>query len=337
MVVAGGDVGFGRSVGTKVLNVPGYDPFEHVRPLFEAADLTFVNLESQLAERGRQTVHPQNPLVFVGPPTSAPLLKQAGVDVVSLANNHAWDFGRSAFEETLGHLKHEGIAHAGATAERGQAYEPTIVRRRGWSVAIFAVTQIWNVPDFHQHPGRHHVAWANYGRLATRVEQARAEHDVVLVSYHGGGEYIDVPLDYTRAFFRMVADLGVDAVLGHHPHVTQGVGWRKDRPLVYSLGNLVFEPFYTDWTRHGLLARLTFERGKGAASLALDLCPIEIRRHQTPSPLPTHLQGDALREALQLVRSRLVETSAKVGGSTVSQPGPDGCMRVEPPKATSGG
>ncbi len=99
--VAGGDLNFGRECGQAILSDPKYDPFASIAPLWESADFRFANLESQLSDQGGETQSPRNRLIFTGPPGGAGVLASARVDLVSTANNHAWDYGKAAFFETL--------------------------------------------------------------------------------------------------------------------------------------------------------------------------------------------------------------------------------------------
>jgi poly-gamma-glutamate capsule biosynthesis protein CapA/YwtB (metallophosphatase superfamily) len=251
------------------------------------------------------------------------VLARARLGLVSTANNHAWDYGFRALCETLSHLDRVGIAHTGASVEPEQMYRPAELRVKGWSVALFAVTQIWNQGSIRTHRGRAHVAWADIERLREPIVRARREHDVVLVSYHGGGEYMREPVRWTRRFVEGVMALGVDAVLGHHPHVPQGVGWIAGRPVFYSLGNLVFDPNEHHWTSAGLMARLTFRRGQ---PLAVEVCPFRFNGYE-----PTALGRPEDQPRIGAVRRHLEAISRGVGGGELGEPGEHGCMALRPP------
>jgi hypothetical protein len=322
VIVAGGDVNLGRGLGQRILQDPSCDPFRAIAPLWSAADLRFANLESQLSDQKGVTVKPDNWLVFTGPPAGADVLARAGIHLVSTANNHMWDFGYRALVETHGHLDRVGIAHAGSSLEPEGMYRPAVLKVKGWSVALFAVTQIWNQGPIEKHRGRFHVAWADVGRLREPIEKARRENDVVLVSYHGGGEYMDETVRWTRDFVAGVMALGVDAVLGHHPHVPQGVGWHGGRPVFYSLGNLVFAPNEHRWTSAGMLAKLTFHRDR---PMQTEACPFRFRSYE-----PTALDRPEDRVFVSVFRSHLKSISLGVGGTELGEPGSLGCMTLGP-------
>jgi poly-gamma-glutamate synthesis protein (capsule biosynthesis protein) len=324
VIVAGGDVNFGRECGQEILLNPAYDPFRYVAPLWRDADLTFVNLESQLSDQKGETQSPRNRLIFTGPPGGADVLARAGIDVVSTANNHAWDYGRSALFETIDNLARAGVANVGTGKTFGEAYAPAVLHAQGYRVAVFAVTHIWNQGTFSEHDGRHHVAWARPNLLYGALKKARKEHDIVLLSYHGGTEYIDAPTDMTRRFVESVMKTGfVDAFIGHHPHVPQGVGWYKGRPIFYSLGNFVFAGH--DWaprTKVGYLARLEISADRSIAARA---CPYSLDGHVPKPVAPSDAQSSELRSYLRLI-------STSVGGTRVSDPDERGCWELWPPK-----
>jgi poly-gamma-glutamate synthesis protein (capsule biosynthesis protein) len=323
VIVAGGDVNFGRECGQAILANPAYDPFSFVRPLFQDADVTFVNLESQLSDQNGETQSPRNRLIFTGPPGGADVLARAGVDVVSTANNHAWDYGRSALFETLDNLARAGVKNAGSGRSFQEAYRPAVVDVGETSVAVFAVTHIWNQGTFAEHEGRHYVAWARLNALWPLLKKARAEHDVVLFSYHGGAEYIDTPTGGTRRFLESVMKTGfVDAVIGHHPHVPQGVAWHRKRPIFYSLGNFVFAGH--DWapsTKFGYLARLEIAEDR---SLTARACPYVLEGH---IPKPVGPNGERSGE----LRDHLRSISTSVGGTSLGAPDERGCWELTPP------
>jgi len=323
VILAGGDVNLARGAGQHILDDPKYDPFRELGAWFSSADLRFVNLESQLSDRGGELQSPDNPLIFSGPPGGADVLARARVDVVSLANNHAWDYGKSAFLETIANLERARVRYAGASAQQGEQYEPVMVEVKGFKVAIFAVTNIWNQGAFADHAGKNYVAWAWLNRLEAPLKRARENADVVLLSYHGGSEYVDVPMTWTRDFVREAMELGIDAVIGHHPHVPHGVAWFGARPVFYSLGNLVFAMHsdYT-WTGISFMARLTFERGR---DLEVEACPYTIDGHV---PRPFAGANKAMLE--RSFTRKLKNLSLGLGGTVVAEPDGSGCMRLAP-------
>jgi hypothetical protein len=322
VIVAGGDVNLGRECGQAILAAANYDPFRFMGPLWGDADVRFVNLESQLSDQDGETQSPRNRLVFTGPPGGAETLAQAGIAVVSTANNHAWDYGRGALFETLDNLARAGVQKSGTGRTLDEAYTPAVVQARGRRVAVVAVTQIWNAGPIEQHEGRNYVAWARLKRVTEALQRARREADFVILSYHGGVEYVDAPIDQTRRFIDGALKTGlVDVVIGHHPHVPQGVGFPRGRPVFYSLGNFVFAGHeWAPWTLTSFVARLELDADGGLRTSA---CPITIDGH-FPKPLGP---GDAQFEK---ARQHLVDTSTSVGGARVGMADAHGCFPLEP-------
>jgi poly-gamma-glutamate synthesis protein (capsule biosynthesis protein) len=327
-VVAGGDVNLGRGLGKQILRGDQVSPFAAIQPVLGSADLRFVNLESQLSDQGGETQSSENMLIFTGPPGGADVLARARIDVVSLANNHVWDYGQEAFLQTLQNLRRVGVAQVGVSAEPGRMYEPTVLQRDGWSIALFAVTDIWNQGPIHKHRARDHVAWAKTEMLEGKVAAARQAHDIVLLSYHGGDEYLNMPMAWSRKFIRAMMEAGADAVIGHHPHVPHGVGWFGDRPAFYSLGNLVFGMHREyRWTGTSFLARLTFRRSGRTTELEVEACPYRIL-----GGAPVPFDGPAKPALERRFQRHLKFISVTVGGTQIGEPGAHSCMRLAPPE-----
>ena len=258
-IIAVGDVNLGRQIGKRMLAGARDYPFALVRDEIASADIAFANLESQISDQRGVTEGSSN-YVFTAPPVAADAMANAGFDVVSTANNHAWDFGERAMRETLENLARVRVAACGTGETIDEAYRPAIVERNGWRVAFLSVTGVFNSP-FETSPAREHVAWADPVLVPLKIKQLRAEGvDLVVVSYHGGNEYQPAVTDETRAFARACVDAGADAFIGHHPHVVQGMEWYAGKPVFYSLGNFVFKQF-DPWTDRGLAVRLTVKDG----------------------------------------------------------------------------
>ena len=328
VLVAGGDVELGRAMGKVLLRTPTHDPFATVASIFASGDVRFVNLESQLSEQGGETMSPRNSLVFTGPPGGADTLARAHVTIVSTANNHAWDYGKRAFLETLDNLDRVNVLHVGTGRTLAEAVRPVIVERGGFRAAFLAVTDMWNLGPLEKHVARDFVARADGEWLAAQVAELKKDStiDGILVSYHGGDEYQDAPTLRTRAILRAAIDAGADAVLGHHVHVVQGIEWRRGRPILYSMGNLLMQR-HRDYpaTGYGYLARITLSRG---APPRLEACPYRI-----VGLVPFPFVGDPGRRVYEAeLFGRLRSTSALLGRPpSIGKSGVDGCAEVLAP------
>jgi len=312
----------GRKCGQRLLADPAFDPLRSVEPLWRDADLRFVNLEAPLSDQHGETQSPHHGLVFTGPPAGADALARAGVGLVSTANNHSWDYGSRGLFETLANLDRAGVRHAGTGVDETAAYQPAIVTVKGLKIALFAVTQVWNLGVFEQEQARHHVAWADPVRLREAVVRTRKQVDFVLLSYHGGEEYTATPLPRARAFVSEMMALGVDAVIGHHPHVVQGLAWFDSRPAFYSLGNLVFgSRADVPETARGMIAKLRLRRGHAAEVSA---CPFAIDGYEPRALRATEVQ------ARRVFAAHLRAISQPLGGSEFGTRDERGCFSVRP-------
>ena len=314
-------------MGQELLRDPDREVFATLAPLFASADLRFVNLESPISDQGGVTGSTENSRIFVGPPPAARTLGRAGITVVSTANNHAWDYGKAALLETMDRLDAEGVRYVGTGRTRAEAYAPLVIERGGFRVGFLAVTDIWNQGPLREHVARELVAMADPEDLAASVRALRAQPgiDAVVVSYHGGSEYMEEPLQSTRRVLHAAIDAGADVVLGHHPHAVQGVGWYAGKPILYSLGNLIMgmNPKHP-WSELGYLARVTLRRGAGAL---IEACPYRLHG-RVPIPLAAD-PNRALTE--QRFFPKLAAISRRVAGTAIGPVAPDGCAPLGPP------
>jgi len=266
-----GDLNLGRTVTWDyLLKGDTLFPFRALRDTLASADILFGNLESPIAEAGH-AYEKTGSFVFSTPPVAADALSRAGFDVVSNANNHAWDAGIDGVVETVEQLDRVGVAHVGTGVTLDLAHRPAIIERKGWRVAFFAATRAFNpAPDsFYNHPGSRYVAWADSGWLYPEIRRLKQEGvaDLVVVSVHAGREFADVPDHGLVRFFKGAIDAGADICLGHHPHVLQPVEWYRGKPIVYSMGNFIFRQG-APWTGLSGVFEFTIRPG-GAITFAL--------------------------------------------------------------------
>lgn len=253
-VVFGGDVMLDRGPGHAVAN--GQDPFAAFTPFLREADITVCNLECVLARGGKAE---DKPFVFRAHPDCAPWLKRY-FTAVSVANNHSLDFGRGAFLRELELLRQEGVAYFGGGRDRREARRPLLLERHGRRVALLGYNDM--IPrSFAAGERRPGIAWLVEADVLADVRQIRRtrQADLVIPYLHWGEELESGPTPAQRTLARRLIDAGADAVVGSHPHITQTVDIYRGRPIIYSLGNFVFDydpgdpPVFTGW-----LVRLTF-------------------------------------------------------------------------------
>jgi poly-gamma-glutamate capsule biosynthesis protein CapA/YwtB (metallophosphatase superfamily) len=266
-IVFAGDVMLDGGPGHAL--VYGQDPFADVSAAFQDADLVVCNLECAVVPGGRQA---HKPYTFRGPKQSAPLLKRY-FSAVGLANNHSVDFGKEALLNQLDLLQKTGLPSFGAGRNLEEAERPLILNRRGIKIALLAFNGFppRSFAATEKEPG---VAWLTESAACEGIHAAREKHhaDLVIPYLHWGEELKPVPEESQRTLARRLIDAGADAVVGAHPHVTQTVDIHRGRPIVYSLGNLVFDYYPKDppqWT--GWIIRLTFHVGGNLHSPRVEL------------------------------------------------------------------
>lgn len=242
-IYAVGDVNLGRRVARdRLVLADTLYSFRALLDTLRGADILFGNLESPIGPDAQPV--DTTPDRFVAPRLAAEALRQGGFDIVSTANNHAWDGDGVALVETMRRLSRAGVRFVGSGLGRAMAEQPVILERRGWRVAFFAVTRAWNPAPyaFHTHPGADFVAWGDPRWLYPAIERLKSagRADLIVVSVHGGTEYVDEPPEHYREFLDGLVAAGADLVLAHHPHVLQPVRTHLGKPIAQSLGNFVF-------------------------------------------------------------------------------------------------
>jgi poly-gamma-glutamate synthesis protein (capsule biosynthesis protein) len=233
----GGDV-HGESNIRRAL-AAGEDPFASVAPWLREADVAIVNLETTV---GRGGTRQPKAFSFRAPSSLLDAAATAGVDVVNLGNNHAWDFGADGLAATLGEVRRASMVSVGAGRTAADAYAPAVVDVDGVRVAFLGfsrVTASWATLAAEARAGVAHGF--DLLRASSAVREAKRRADVVVVSVHMGRERAACPTTRDRAFADAMLQAGASIVAGHHPHVLQPVEHHDGKLVAYSLGNLVFD------------------------------------------------------------------------------------------------
>ncbi len=238
-----------------------------LRALFRGADLAVVNLEGPAVDGSDW--HPHG-LVFTFDPALLAGLAEAGIDAVTIANNHIGDAGRGGVIETIRHLDELGIAHVGAGMNRPAAHAPAWFDIAGQHVALFgydAVRPAYNATA--ERAGSARLVAASYRADIAGARDAGA--DVVVVFPHWGVEYRAAPTARQRAQARALATAGAALVLGSHSHWAGAMEQNRGHPVLYSLGNLIFDLTRSEETVEGVIVEVTFIGAR----------PAQIRLHPT--------------------------------------------------------
>jgi poly-gamma-glutamate synthesis protein (capsule biosynthesis protein) len=229
-----GDTSFTHGLWTR-------DPLGDVVSLLRAPDLMIVNLETTVGEASLGRAQ-EKAFTFKSPPETVDLLREAGIDGVSLGNNHSLDFGRVALTRTLELLDAGGVGRAGAGENEAEAYAPMVFVRDGTSVAVLSFSRVlpgsWTAQEDRSGIASTYPLYVD--RTVEAVQTAREFADVVVVMVHWGIELEPCPVRYQRDLARVWAEAGADFVIGGHPHVLQGVEQMGATWVVYSTGNFAF-------------------------------------------------------------------------------------------------
>ncbi len=235
-----GDVNLGDGVAPYISSYGVDYTWANVREVLQSVDLAFANLECALSSGGSAV--PGKSFCFRGTPDSAQGLVNAGIDVVSLANNHSKDYGVSALRDTFSILGNQSIRYCGAGENSAWAYQPSVLEVRGKKVAFVAFSDIlpYDWPATAERPGV--ASTRDRNKVAETVRAADREADYVVASFHWGIELATAPNGTQKELAHLAVDAGADVVVGHHPHVVQGFEFYNGRLIAYSLGNFIFSP-----------------------------------------------------------------------------------------------
>lgn len=240
-----GDTMLGRKVGERLAVVPPTSLFaDEIVAIAREADLFLLNLECAISDRGERWPDRFKPFFFRAPPIAVEVLSHLGVDCVTLANNHALDYGPEALLDTTHHLDEAGIAWVGAGRDVEAARAPAVVTRHGIRVGVIGVTD--HPRDFAAGPDLPGVAYADLRRetpqwLLDAIRDLHAATDITVVSPHWGPNMVPEPVGYVPGVASAVIAAGATLVAGHSAHVFHGVADR----VVYDLGDFI-DDYATD-------------------------------------------------------------------------------------------
>jgi poly-gamma-glutamate capsule biosynthesis protein CapA/YwtB (metallophosphatase superfamily) len=236
----------------------GRDPFAPFASILASADIRIGNLECVIAAAGKPEAG--KPFTFRAQPRTLRILKRH-FDALGLANNHSGDFGPGAFAEMLGHLERWGIGYFGGGRDLARAHAPLVVERKGLRIAFLGYNEFFprSFEADYDKPG---IAWSEDEQVRLDIAAARVHHhaDLVIPVMHWGWEHAPLASPRQRQLARLMIDAGADAVVGGHPHVTQDTEIYRGKPIVYSLGNFVFDGFSDADNNTGWLLRMELDR-----------------------------------------------------------------------------
>lgn len=243
-LAAVGDIMLDRALGYAIQQGDLAFPFALVAATLSEADITIGNLESALGEKGNPAI---KSYTFRAPPAAADSLAIAGFDVLSLANNHALDYGPEALLEGIDLLTGRGIAVVGAGANTDSANSPHIQEINGLSIAILGYVNVpvegtgFDTQSWTASEDQAGLAWAIEEQVNADVTAAAAKTDLVIVILHSGFEYVSQPSQIQAEVAQSAINAGANLVIGHHSHILQGISFYNGGVIAYGLGNFAFE------------------------------------------------------------------------------------------------
>jgi len=247
-IIFGGDVMLGRHVQTLQEQSGSFTTaWELIADIFRQADLAVVNLESPFSN---QPPYPDEGFIFKAKPANIEGLKLAGIDLVTLANNHFSNAGISGAEFTFDHLQNNNVKYLGAGHTAVEAYSGTVVEVNGLHIGFIA--QSYDV-GFTATDHSLGIATLDTVKLTQSIVELKEKSDIVVAIFHGGIEYVTYPNSDQKEFAYAAIDAGADLVIGHHPHWIQNIEEYKGKYIFYSLGNLIFDQNWSQSTSEGLV------------------------------------------------------------------------------------
>jgi len=250
-------------------------PFLKIADYLKKADVLFGNLEGPISDKGvkvgsiysfRHQIKAIEGLVF------------AGFDILSVANNHVFDYGREAMEDNFLRLRGAGIDYLGGGFNKNQAHSAVIKNIKGIKIAYLGYNNLGS-PFWSAAENKSGIAWLEKEQLKEDIAKAKAEADLVIISFHFGQEYQTFPSAEQKFFAQLAIDYGADLVVGHHPHVVQPIEKYQSGYIAYSLGNFIFDQGFSKETMRGIILKVII-KGKEIK----EVIPVDFEMNQYFQP-----------------------------------------------------
>lgn len=274
-----GDIIPGRNVAAHIRQFGDYSvPLQRVKSHLSEYDFTFANFECFISETLEfPELVDANALDFLTRPDFVPTMVDAGIDAVSMANNHAVyshaGWGIPAFQDTYGFLTNGGVPVFGAGMDLDQARQPHVAEVNGLSVALYGVDGITGNETWPHALGV--VAGADSQATASRggtnplnldqvtadIERLAGQHDIVIPFFHMSEQYFWIPQDWAIETAHRSIDAGASCVISSHPHTIQGWEVYNGKPIFHGIGNFIYDQMFSVDTRQGYVLELTFRGG----------------------------------------------------------------------------
>lgn len=224
--------------------------------ILKKSDITFANLEGPASDQGTDQ---KNLYSFRMSPSVVPALRGAGINVLSIANNHIGDWGRIAYIDTLARLTENEISYTGGGNNREEAENPIIIERYGMKIGYLGFSD--KGPKYMEATDeKAGILLADNPRFEEIIKNASAQVDYLIVSFHFGEEYKTKHNVRQESLAHKAVDNGAKIVIGHHPHATQDIEIYKNSYIAYSLGNFIFDQSWSKSTMQGMLLEIKLNK-----------------------------------------------------------------------------
>jgi poly-gamma-glutamate synthesis protein (capsule biosynthesis protein) len=287
-LIAVGDLYFGNHRGTTIINYPEY-PWKNIKDILSTGTVRVGNLEAPLSERGAK--YTEKKYFLRNNPKTINALSSAGFNIVTLANNHIMDYGPVALSDTINALESVNILYTGAGLNLNEARKPAIITTFNGVKFAFLSYSTTYPSIFWADSNRPGVAHGDPSNFIDDIKNAKAVADHVVVSFHWGVELDHYPLPYHIEYAHQCIESGASIVLGHHPHVLQGLEVYKGGLIAYSLGNFVFGTYSPSCIDSMILA-IDCDR---SGLIQARVYPVNVNNHEVEFQPTQRKGGDAKR------------------------------------------
>src|SRR4030065_2432955 len=232
-------------------------PFLKTADYFKKADIVFGNLEGVISDKGTKVGSIYS---FRADPKAMEGLSFAGFNVLSLANNHALDYGKAALEDCLTRLKNSGISYVGAGLNEKEAFSLVVKDINSTKIGFLAYTDLG--PEVWKAKESTGIAWikdSDFERIREEIKEAKENVDVLIVSLHSGEEYVQELTQFQVEFSKMAIESGANLIAGHHPHIVQMHEKYEQGYIFYSLGNFIFDQSFSKETMESQIIEIKIE------------------------------------------------------------------------------
>lgn len=280
-IAAVGDIYLGGPAAAYIKKNGYLYPFESTKNILDSADIAIGNLEAPLTSR--TTAFMKKEFILKHSPDAVRAIKTAGFDVLTLANNHIMDYGHDGLNDTITLLNKAGIKHTGAGENLKAARTPAIMNIKGKKIAFLAYSLVFP-KEFYASNNSGGTARGAFEYVKSDIKDIRKHADIIIVSFHWGEELIKYPKGYQIKLARFTIDNGANLIIGHHPHVIQGIEKYKQGLILYSLGNFAFGSVSKS-TADGMIGIVKFSHNK---VISVEAIPLNVNNREVlfqPKPL----------------------------------------------------